>query len=78
MTVSVRFDYPTKQYQNTNKNLYCTHNGNSSEKHHGQLVRMLFQLEELSTAIQKEKELKLCIRKTLLTSLTHIRLDTDA
>ena len=58
MTVAIRFDCPTNTIPDYKQNnLYCTHNGNSSKKQHGQLVRKLFQLEELSTVMQKDKEI---------------------
>ncbi len=44
------------------KKMYCTHNSNSDKKHNGQLVRKLFQPEELSTVVQK-KIIEFCIRE---------------
>ena len=56
LTVAVRFDYPTKAIpEYKQQKLHCTLITNSSTKHHGQLVRKLFQLEELSTVMQKYK-----------------------
>ena len=63
MTVAVRFDCPTVTIPEYKK-MYCTHNSNSAKRHNGQLVRKLFQPEELSTVVQKEK-IHLCIRNRL-------------
>ena len=64
MTVAIRFDCPTVTIPEY-KNIYCTHNSNSAKRHNGQLVRKLFQPEELSTVVQKEK-MELCIREQTL------------
>ncbi len=58
--------------------LYCTHNSNSAKRHNGQLVRKLFQPEELSTVVQKDNYRILYQRTDFPISLTYIRLDTDA
>ena len=55
MTVAVRFDCPTVAIPECKK-MYCTHNSNSAKWHNGQLVRKLFQPEELSTVVQKDKK----------------------
>ena len=51
MTVAVRFNCPIVTIPKYKNALYT----NSSKRHNGQLVRKLFQPEELSTVVQKEK-----------------------
>ena len=53
MTVAIRFKCLTVTIPEYKK--YCTYNSNSTKRHNGQLVRKLFQPEELSTVVQKEK-----------------------
>ena len=53
MTVAVRFDCPTVTIPEYKK-MYCTYNSNSTKVHNEQLVRKLFQPEELSTVVQNE------------------------
>ncbi len=60
MTVAVRFDCPIVTIPEYEK-MYCTHNSKSAKRHNGQLVRKLFQPEELSTVGQKGK-IEFCIR----------------
>ena len=67
LIVAIRFDCPTKTIPE-NKKLYCTHNCNSSKKHDGQLVKKLFQPEELCTIMQKEQDKYLCNSNRLKTS----------
>ncbi len=62
MTVAVRFNFPTITKPEYN-NIYCTHNSDSAKRHNGQLVRKLFQPVELSTVVQNEKNIELCIRE---------------
>ncbi len=57
---------------------YCTHNSNSAKRHNGQLVRKLFQPEELCTVVQKDKKYNSASETDFPMSLTYIRLDTDA
>ena len=77
MTVAVRFDFPTVTIPEYKK-MYCTHNSNSAERHNGQLVRKLFQPEDLSTVVQKDKKYNSASETDFPISLTYIRLDTDA
>ncbi len=59
--------------------MYCTHNSNSSKMNNGQLVRKLFQPEELSIVVQKERIQYISASETdFPISLTYIRLDPDA
>ena len=58
--------------------MYCTHKCNSTKEHNEQLVRKLFQPEELSTVVQKDKKYNFASETDFLISLTYIRLDTDA
>ena len=76
LTVIVRFDCPTVTIAEHTK--YCTHNSNSAKRQNGQLVRKLFQPEELSTVMQKETEEYLCSSNRLCNKSKTIRLDTDA
>ncbi len=57
--------------------MYCTHNSNSTKWHNGQLVRKLFQPEELSTVVLKDKKYNSAFKTDFPISLTYIRLDTD-
>jgi hypothetical protein len=45
--------------------MHCTQNHNSSKRHDGQLVRKLFQPEELSTVMHKDKTVTLHQKQTL-------------
>ena len=63
MTVVVRFDCPTVTILEYKK-IYCTHNSNSAKRHNGQLVRKVFQPEELSAVVKKEKNTTLHQKQT--------------
>ena len=62
MTVAVRFDCPTVTISEY-KEIYCTHNSNSAKGISGQLVRKLFQPEELSSVVHKEKKNRILHQK---------------
>ena len=77
MTVIIRFDCPTVTIPEYKK-INCTLNSNSAKRHNGQLVKKLFQPEELSTVVQKDKKFNSASKTDFPISLTYIRLDTDA
>ncbi len=77
MTVAIRFDCPTVTIP-VYKKIYCTHNRYCAKRHNEQLVRKLFQPEELSTVVQKDKKRNSASATDFPISLTYIRLDTHA
>ena len=71
MTIAIRFDFPPATIPEYKK-MYCTHNINSAKRHNGQLVRKLFQPEELSRVMQKDKKNNSAPETDFSISLTYI------